>query len=285
MHLDHPYPRRFAGRLALSEPGCDRRAGAAGARADRSATADDRRPGTGDQMLVRIAATLIGGDAAWLYVMDEPTAALTNAGRAPVRRDLRASAAGRRGALRLAPDGRGDPAQPSGHRAARWWWSSGPLSGTDQTRIIEEMTGRDLAGCFRRGSPREPAMWCCAPQDFPPGRCTMPILRCVRARYWASPGCRGRAAARFFLRADRGAAVVEEQHTDFAAIARIDQARSVDQRDPVAQRQAGSGQDQTGMPSGISTARPVDICHLSPGPIPSSLGGVEVQSGVARVGT
>ena len=38
------------------------------------------RLGAGDQMLVRIASTLIddGGDAAWLYVMDEPTAALTN---------------------------------------------------------------------------------------------------------------------------------------------------------------------------------------------------------------
>jgi ABC-type sugar transport system ATPase subunit len=34
---------------------------------------------TGDQMIVRIAATLIddGGAAPWLYVMDEPTAALT----------------------------------------------------------------------------------------------------------------------------------------------------------------------------------------------------------------
>ena len=37
------------------------------------------RLGAGDQMLVRIAATLVEGGAPWLYVMDEPTAALSQA--------------------------------------------------------------------------------------------------------------------------------------------------------------------------------------------------------------
>ena len=37
------------------------------------------RLGPGDQMLVRIAATLVGGGTPWLYVMDEPTASLSQA--------------------------------------------------------------------------------------------------------------------------------------------------------------------------------------------------------------
>ncbi len=79
MHLDHPYPSlgplvnwpalNAAAAAALARLGLDR--------------IDPRAPmaslGLGDQMLTRIAGTLIegAGRTPWLYVMDEPTAALT----------------------------------------------------------------------------------------------------------------------------------------------------------------------------------------------------------------
>ena len=78
MFLDRPYPRRFglvdwralnrAAAAALARLGLDRL----------RPTAPMSELGAGDQMLVRIAGTLVGGDAAapWLYVMDEPTAGL-----------------------------------------------------------------------------------------------------------------------------------------------------------------------------------------------------------------
>ncbi|ARO14105.1 ribose transport system ATP-binding protein [Ketogulonicigenium robustum] len=78
MHLAHPYPRRFG---LVDWRALHAAAGAALARLGLDHISP-RQPmaqlGPGDQMLVRIAATLIGdGDAPWLYVMDEPTAALT----------------------------------------------------------------------------------------------------------------------------------------------------------------------------------------------------------------
>jgi ABC-type sugar transport system ATPase subunit len=108
-------------------------------------------------MLVRIAATLIGteGQPAWLYVMDEPTAALTNAEAERLFQVIAELV--RQGAgvlyvshrmpevLRLADrvtvlrDGR--------HVSTR------AMSDTDQARIIEEMTGRDLGDLF---PPRRP---------------------------------------------------------------------------------------------------------------------------------
>jgi ribose transport system ATP-binding protein len=80
MHLARPYPRRFglvhwsalhrAAEMALRDLGVDH-------------ISTDTLMGSlgpGDQMLVRIAATLLPTDPApWLYVMDEPTAALTDA--------------------------------------------------------------------------------------------------------------------------------------------------------------------------------------------------------------
>jgi len=149
MHLDHPYPTRFglvdwralnrAARAALDRLGL---------------RLDPRRPmselGAGDQMLVRIAATLIGDAPAWLYVMDEPTAALTNAEAErlfTVIGELVRQGAGvlyvshrMPEVLRLAQrvtvlrDGR--------HVSTR------TLAETDQARIIEEMTGRDLGELF-----------------------------------------------------------------------------------------------------------------------------------------
>ncbi len=109
------------------------------------------RLGPGDQMLVRIAATLIGDDThPWLYVMDEPTAALTGAEAErlfTVIRDLRARGAGilyvshrMAEVLQLADtisvlrDGRHISTQ------AR--------HDTSQHQLIRAMTGRDLSAMF-----------------------------------------------------------------------------------------------------------------------------------------
>lgn len=152
MHLDQPYPRRFglvnwralnrAAKVALGQLGLGR--------------LDPRAPmtdlGAGDQMLVRIAATLVGGRGAgaWLYVMDEPTAALT---REESERLFEAiDALVRQGAgvlyvshrmpevLRLAD--RVSVLRDGAHVSTR------AMADTDQTRIIEDMTGRDLSGLF-----------------------------------------------------------------------------------------------------------------------------------------
>ena len=80
MHLSRPYPRRIglvhwsalhrAATRALHDLGVDH--------IDSRTMMGDLGPG--DQMLVRIAATLLPADPTpWLYVMDEPTAALTGA--------------------------------------------------------------------------------------------------------------------------------------------------------------------------------------------------------------
>ncbi|KAA9009988.1 sugar ABC transporter ATP-binding protein [Histidinibacterium aquaticum] len=152
MHLDHPYPRRAglvnwgalnaAASEALARLGLE--------------TIDPRAPmtdlGPGDQMLVRIASTLIadGDRPAWLYVMDEPTAALTS-GESERLFTVIGQLIGQGGGvlyvshrmpevLRLADrvtvlrDGR--------HVSTR------PLSETGEARIIEEMTGRDLSALF-----------------------------------------------------------------------------------------------------------------------------------------
>jgi ABC-type sugar transport system ATPase subunit len=78
MHLSRPYPQR----LGLVNWTKLRKA-AVDALGRLGASHIDARSvmgslGAGDQMLVRIAATLLDdGDAPWAYVMDEPTAALT----------------------------------------------------------------------------------------------------------------------------------------------------------------------------------------------------------------
>ncbi|MCB1331341.1 MAG: sugar ABC transporter ATP-binding protein [Maritimibacter sp.] len=156
MFLDRRYPRRLglvdwwalnaAAAAALARLGLDR--------------LNPKTPmgalGAGDQMLVRIAGTLVGdanSDGAtppWLYVMDEPTAALTSAESErlfQVIGELVGQGAGvlyvshrMPEVLRLADrvtvlrDGR--------HVSTR------PLAETGQARIIEEMTGRDLSGLF-----------------------------------------------------------------------------------------------------------------------------------------
>jgi len=78
--LGQPYPRRFG--VLVDWKAINRRALGALARLKISGIRPHRkmaRLSTGDQMLVRIASTLVSGegDAARIFVMDEPTAALT----------------------------------------------------------------------------------------------------------------------------------------------------------------------------------------------------------------
>ncbi len=149
MMLDHAYPRRL-GLVDWQRLYQIARDALARLRLSRL---DPRAPmsslGAGDQMLVRIAASLIG-DGAWLYVMDEPTAALTTAESEHlfgVIAELVQQGAAvlyvshRMGeVMRLADtitvlrDGR--------------HVSTVPKSETDQTRVIADMTGRTLDGLF-----------------------------------------------------------------------------------------------------------------------------------------
>lgn len=154
MILDHPYPKRFG---LVDWRALHRIASAALGRLG-LARLDPRAPmstlGAGDQMLVRIAATLIAqegaGRDAWAYVMDEPTAALTTGESdqlfAVIDELLRQGAAvlyvsHRMGeVMRLAHritvlrDGR--------HIATR------RKDQTDEAQVIADMTGRTLEGLF-----------------------------------------------------------------------------------------------------------------------------------------
>lgn len=160
MHLAQPYPRR----LGLVDWRALNRAARAALDRLRLDHIDPRAPmarlGPGDQMLVRIAATLLGDDTPWLYVMDEPTAALTGAESDrlfAVIAELTAAGAGilyvshrMAEVMRLATrvtvlrDGR--------------VVASGPMAQTDQTGIIHAMTGRDLSDLYPpRTSPPQAA--------------------------------------------------------------------------------------------------------------------------------
>ncbi len=155
MHLDHPYPRR----LGLVDW---RALGAAAARAlarlglgriDPGALLGDLGPG--DRMLVRIAATLVGAperegeapDAAWLYVMDEPTAALTAAEAERLFAVIEGLRAGGAGVLYVSH--RLPEVLRIAHRVSvlrdGLRVSTRPIAETGQARIIAEMTGRDIA--------------------------------------------------------------------------------------------------------------------------------------------
>ncbi len=152
MHLAHPLPQRWglvdwrrlyrAAGVALGQLGIghiDPRAGMAGL-------------GPGDRMLVRIAATVIAGEGPepWLYVLDEPTAALTQ----PEAERLFA-VIGRlvaRGAGVLYVSHRMDEVMRLADRVTVL--RDGALVSTvdraamDRDRIIFDMTGRELGTLF-----------------------------------------------------------------------------------------------------------------------------------------
>jgi len=152
MHLSHAYPQRMGfvrwsnltrnAREALDRLGL--------------AHIDPRCPmsrlGAGDQMLVKIAATLIPGQGAppWLYVMDEPTAALTGAEAERLFGVIAELCRAGAGILYVS------------HRMAEVLRlsqrvsvlrdgslvSSCPIAATDQDLIIHDMTGRRLSELF-----------------------------------------------------------------------------------------------------------------------------------------
>ncbi len=154
MHLDHPYPTRLGlvHWRALNDAARQALARLDLARLDPRAPMSDL--GLGDQMLVRIAATLIkwDGPEPWLYVMDEPTAALTTqeADRLfAVIQGLIAKGAGVLYVSHRMPEVMRLADRVSVLRDGRHI-SSRDLADTDERSIIEEMTGRDLSHLFPR---------------------------------------------------------------------------------------------------------------------------------------
>lgn len=156
MHLARPYPHRFG---LVDWPALHKAATAALARL--GTTHIDPRAmmgslGTGDQMLVRIAATLLAeGAAPWAYVMDEPTAALTGTEAARLFEAIAALKAA--GAAILYVSHRMDEVmtlsdritvlRDGRHVATR------DRSATTRDEIIRDMTGRDLTDLFPRRIP------------------------------------------------------------------------------------------------------------------------------------
>jgi ABC-type sugar transport system ATPase subunit len=152
MHLDHRYPRRLG---LVDWRRLNAAAGRALARlkvthiAPRAPMAD---LATGDRMIVRIAATLIedGGEPPWLYVMDEPTAALTGEESERLFAVIGEMVAGGAGVLYVShrmPEVLRLSDRVTVLRDGRLI-STVPLAETGQERIIREMTGRDLSALF-----------------------------------------------------------------------------------------------------------------------------------------
>lgn len=149
MVLDHPYPRRFG---LVNWRALYRITGAALARLGLKHI-DPRAPmsdlGPGDQMLVRIAGCLIG-DGAFVYVMDEPTAALTSSESDQlfaVIDTLRAQGAAilyvsHRMAEVMCLSDRVTVLRDGRHVSTR------ARAEMSEAQVIADMTGRDLGGLF-----------------------------------------------------------------------------------------------------------------------------------------
>ncbi|MBA4351970.1 MAG: sugar ABC transporter ATP-binding protein [Rhodobacter sp.] len=155
MHLARPYPRRPGLLGGLVHWSALHRAAATAL----SRLGADHIPtdalmatfGPGDQMLVRIAATLLPADPApWLYVLDEPTAALTDAESARLFAAIATLKA--QGAAILYVSHRMDEVmaladrittlRDGAHVATR------PRPETNRDQIIHDMTGRALSDLF-----------------------------------------------------------------------------------------------------------------------------------------
>jgi len=158
MHLSRPYPRRLglvhwpalhqAATRALRDLGVHH--------IDSRAVMGDLGPG--DQMLVRIAATLLPADPApWLYVMDEPTAALTGAESTRLFDAIARLKA--QGASILYVSHRMDEVMTLADRITvlrdGTHVTTRPRAETDRDGLIRDMTGRALSDLFppRRPSP------------------------------------------------------------------------------------------------------------------------------------
>lgn len=151
MHLSRPYPRRFG---LVDWDALHRAAGAALARlgvAHVDARAMMGALGPGDQMLVRIAATLLpGARAPWAYVMDEPTAALTGAEAARLFQAIAALKAA--GAAILYVSHRMDEVMMLANRITvlrdGTHVATRDRAATSRDEIIRDMTGRAMADLF-----------------------------------------------------------------------------------------------------------------------------------------
>ena len=156
MHLSRPYPRRLglvhwpalhrAANRALRDLGVDH--------IDSRAAMGNLGPG--DQMLVRIAATLLPADPApWLYVMDEPTAALTGAESARLFDAIARLKA--QGAAILYVSHRMDEVMALADRITILrdgaHVATHARTDTDRDGLIRDMTGRALSDLF---PPRRP---------------------------------------------------------------------------------------------------------------------------------
>ncbi|MEM1284774.1 MAG: sugar ABC transporter ATP-binding protein [Pseudomonadota bacterium] len=153
MFLDHPYPTRF-GLVNWRE--VHSKAAQALARLGLGHIAP-KRPvsdlGAGDQMLVRICGTLIKDERQidpWLYVMDEPTAALT--GEESERLFTVINTLTEQGVGVLYVSHRMPEVLRLSQRVTvlrdGQHIETVPRADTDQDRIIHAMTGRDLSGLF-----------------------------------------------------------------------------------------------------------------------------------------
>ncbi|MEM1286824.1 MAG: sugar ABC transporter ATP-binding protein [Pseudomonadota bacterium] len=152
MHLDHPYPKRWG---LVNWKALNASADQALERLGLSHL-NPRDPmshlGVGDQMLVRIAATLIKADGAepWLYVMDEPTAALTTQEAERLFNVIHGLISKGSGVLYVShrmPEVLRLASHVTVLRDGKHI-SSRDTTDTNENTIIEEMTGRDLSHLF-----------------------------------------------------------------------------------------------------------------------------------------
>lgn len=153
MFLDHSYPSRF-GLVNWRALNASAKTALARLRLDHIAPQSPMSAlGAGDQMLVRIAATLIHDEGAkqpWLYVMDEPTAALT--GQEADRLFHVVGELVHHGAGILYVSHRMPEVLRLADRISVLrdgaLMSTCARQDTDQQQIIHDMTGRDLSGLF-----------------------------------------------------------------------------------------------------------------------------------------
>jgi ABC-type sugar transport system ATPase subunit len=153
LFLGRPYPRRW-GFLADWRK-LNRRASSALASLDIGHIHPSRkmaRLSLGDQMLVKIAAALLDedGEAARLYVMDEPTAALTSEESERLFRVIAGLTA--RGCSVLYVSHRMDEVMRIAHRVSVMrdgeTVATRAIADTSKAKIIELMTGREIADAY-----------------------------------------------------------------------------------------------------------------------------------------
>ncbi len=152
LHLGHPYPTRFG---LVRWRALRRSAAAALARLGAGRIAPRTRVSdldAGDRMLVRIAATLVerAGPAPWLYVFDEPTAALNPAEAERLFAAVRALRDA--GAAVLYVSHRMEEVLALADRVTVLRDGvdvlTAPIAGTGQDKIIAAMTGRPAGALF-----------------------------------------------------------------------------------------------------------------------------------------